>query len=178
MQKPSCLTFSWPFLQFYTNPQKPLQTEQTCPPHPVSWHNHTLAAKLQTIFNQKSLLVTGLDSAHLAQRHSAAGENEAVSQNWQLAQFNNCPLLTKDWIICRSCVTCRIHMRPINSPYSFIHCLLHFSLLFTTWSVLSWWNKTGASPGSRVWSGLIPPGSCPDQVIIGLVSPPWVRISK
>ena len=62
--------------------------------------------------------MTGLDSAHLAQGHSAAGENETVSQNRQLAQFN-CPLLTKDWIICRSCVTCRIHTRPVDSPQSF-----------------------------------------------------------
>ena len=85
MQNPPVWLLVGYFCSFILKPQKPPQTKQTCPLHLVSLtQNHTLATKSQTIFNEKSLLVTGLDSAHLAQGYSAAGDNEMVSwyQQW------------------------------------------------------------------------------------------------
>ena len=110
-------------MQFYTKTAKAAPIEQTCPLLPVSLTQTTPSPlESQTIFNLKSLHVTGLESAHLAQGHSAAGEKEMVSRNLTFGIFFNCPLLTKDWFFGGAFVTCCIHTDPLILLNPSIHC--------------------------------------------------------
>ena len=143
--------------------------------------------------------MTGLDSAHLAKGHSAAGENERVPIHYMIQSFMVeqdrhvswlqglilliWPRDTQQQMRIKRCldinnwhnliVHCSQRIRLFaglvwHAEFIWdllillnpsIHCLLHFPLLFTTWSVLSWWNKTGCT--FRI-QGLI------------WVNPPWL----
>ena len=111
-------------MQFYTKTAKTAPIELTCPPLPVSLTQTTPSPpESQIILNLKSLLLTGLESAHLAQGHSAAGEKEMVSRTRQLAQFLIVHCSQKDWIFSGSCVMCCIHTDPLILLNPSIHCL-------------------------------------------------------